>query len=172
MFNFDRILVPTDFSEYADEALKRALDLAEACDATIHLAHVIPEAPDIFKLSQYFVQEQKKIREEMAAEVDKFFDEQIAKFENNTKVKIKRVVLNGHISTEILKYEKKIKADMLVIATQGETAFEEFIFGSTSRRIIRYAVSSVLVVRKPKYKKNVSVSREIGFGLASEKGQN
>ena len=33
MFNIDRILVPTDFSSYADLALKRALDLAKACES-------------------------------------------------------------------------------------------------------------------------------------------
>lgn len=153
MFNFDRILVPTDFSEYSDESLKRALDLAEACDATIYLAYVIPEAPDLFKLSQYYVKEKNKIRREMDKEVANFFTEQVAKFENAGKVKIETVVLNGHISNSVLKYQKKIKADMLVIATQGETAFEEFVFGSTSRRIIRYATCSVLVVRKPKYKR-------------------
>ena len=54
---------------------------------------------------------------------------------------------------EAMGFSPDFAAALMAFATQGETAFEEFVFGSTSRRIIRYAACSVLVVRKPKYKK-------------------
>ena len=44
-----------------------------------------------------------------------------------------------------------INADMLVISTHGQTAIEEFLWGNTASKIIRYAKCSVLVVKKPKY---------------------
>ena len=37
------ILVPTDFSEYSDKALKQALDIAKDYHAKIYLLHVISE---------------------------------------------------------------------------------------------------------------------------------
>lgn len=40
MFNVKKILVPTDFSEASDRALKKAVDIAEAFNAEIVLLHV------------------------------------------------------------------------------------------------------------------------------------
>ena len=64
MFNVDNIIVPTDFSDYSDLSLKRALDLAEACNAKIYLIHVVADAPDIFKLDRFNTEGQKKIMKE------------------------------------------------------------------------------------------------------------
>jgi len=40
MFAPKRILVPTDFSDYSDEALKQALELAKQYNAKVYLLHV------------------------------------------------------------------------------------------------------------------------------------
>lgn len=153
MFNIDRILVPTDFSSYADLALKRALDLAEACEAKIYLVYVAPEAPDVFKLSKYIAEGQEKIQAELENQSTKYFKEQMAKFPVPENLKIETKVLNGSPYKEVLDFQEKIKADMVVIGTHGDTPFEGFFFGSTSSKIIRHATCSVLIVRKPKYAK-------------------
>ena len=151
MFNIDKILVPTDFSEHSDLALKRALDLAEACEAKIYLTYVAPDAPDVFKLSKYVEEGRKKIQEESEKQSEGFFKNQIAMYPEAEKVEIETKVLSGSPYKEILDFEKKIKADMVVIGTHGDTPFEGFFFGSTSHKIIRHATCSVLIVRKPMY---------------------
>ena len=148
MFNVDNILVPTDFSEHSDLALKRAIGLAEACKAKIHLVHVAPDAPDIFKLSKYVEEGRKKIQEESEKMSAEFFKKQIGLYPEANKVEIETAVLTGSPYKEILDFQKKIKADMLVIGTHGDTPFEGFFFGSTSHKIIRHARCSVLIVRK------------------------
>ena len=151
MFNVDKIVVPTDFSDYSDLALKRALDLAEACDAKIFLVHVVADAPDIFKLDRFNTEGQKKIMKELEKQSKEFFEKQLAKFPQMKNVDIETQVLRGIPSKEILDMQKKINADMLVISTHGQTAIEEFLWGNTASKIIRYAKCSVLVVKKPKY---------------------
>ena len=42
MIKHGKIVVPTDFSEQSEEALRRACTLASQFDAEIHLLHVIP----------------------------------------------------------------------------------------------------------------------------------
>ena len=74
------------------------------------------------------------------------------KFPDAQKVDIETIVLRGVPTKEILNFQKKVKADMLVIATHGQTAFEEFFWGNTASKLVRHANCSVLVVRKPKYK--------------------
>ena len=151
MFNVDKIVVPTDFSDYSDLALKRALDLAEACDAKIFLVHVVADAPDIFKLDRFNTEGQKKIMKELEKQSKEFFEKQLAKFPQAQNMDIETQVLRGIPSKEILDLQKKISADMLVISTHGQTAIEEFLWGNTASKIIRYAKCSVLVVKKPKY---------------------
>ena len=152
MFNVDNIIVPTDFSDYSDLAFKRALDLAEACQAKIYLTHVVEEAPDIFALDRFDKEGQKKIMKDLEKQSKEFFEKQIAKYPDTQKVDIETKVLRGVPTKEILALQKKIQADMLVIATHGQTAFEEFFWGNTASKIVRHANCSVLVVRKPKYK--------------------
>jgi len=38
-----KILVPTDFSEYSDRALRQALDIARQYGATVYILHVLRE---------------------------------------------------------------------------------------------------------------------------------
>ena len=95
MLNIEKILVPTDFSSYADMALQKAVDLAESCSvskAKIYLVYVWPETPDIFKLSKYIAEGRKKIKEELEKQSQKYFDDQMAKVKNIDKVKIKTKV--------------------------------------------------------------------------------
>ena len=151
MFNVDNIIVPTDFSDYSDLALQRALDLAEACNAKIYLTHVVAEAPDIFALDRFDKEGQKKIMKDLEKQSNEAFEKQLGKFPQAQKVDVETKVLRGIPSKEILSLQKKLKADMLVVATHGQTAFEEFLWGNTASKLIRYSGCSVLVVRKPKY---------------------
>jgi nucleotide-binding universal stress UspA family protein len=151
MFNVDIIIVPTDFSDYSDLAFKRAIDLAEACQAKIYLTHVVEEAPDIFALDRFNKEGQKKIMKDLEKQSKEFFEKQIAKYPEAQKVDIETKVLRGIPSKEILTLQKKINADMVVISTHGQSAFEEFFWGNTASKIIRHTNCSVLVVRKPKY---------------------
>ena len=151
MFNVDKIIVPTDFSDYSDLAFQKALDLAEACNAKIHLIHVVADSPDIFKLDRFNTEGQKKIMKELEKNCKDSFLEQMGKLPQAQKVDIETLVLRGIPSREIIDMQKKINADMVVIATHGQTAFEDFLFGNTASKIIRYSKCSVLVVRKPKY---------------------
>ena len=151
MFNVDNIIVPTDFSDYSDLALEKALDLAEACDAKIYLTHVVADSPDIFALDRFDKEGQKKIMKDLEKQCKDSFEEQTNKFPQAQQVTIETKVLRGIPSREILRIQKKINADMVVIATHGQSAFEEFLFGNTASKIIRYSKCSVLVVRKPKY---------------------
>ena len=151
MFNVDSIIVPTDFSDYSDLAFRRALDLAEACNAKIVLTHVVVEAPDIFALDRFNKEGQKKIMKDLEKQCKESFEEQLTKFPQAQKVDVETKVLRGIPSKEILNLQKKISADMLVIATYGQTAIEEFLWGNTASKLIRYSKCSVLVVRKPKY---------------------
>ena len=112
---------------------------------------VVADAPDIFALDRFDKEGQKKIMKDLEKQSKEFFEKQLVKFPHSQNVDIETKVLRGIPSKEILSLQKKIKADMVVIATHGQTAFEEFLWGNTASKLIRYSKCSVLVVRKPKY---------------------
>lgn len=153
MQNMKNILVPTDFSENSDLAIEKAIECAATCDATLHLAYVMPDAPNIFKLSKYMEKGRQQIQDELEKSCEIYFEKQISRSENKEDVKIKTHVQNGIPFKEILRLEKKLKPDLIVITAQGESALEEVIFGGTANKVIRYSISPVLLVKKPKYAK-------------------
>ena len=154
MQNIKTILIPTDFSKNSDLALQKSIEYAVTCDATLHLTYVMPDTPNIFKLSKYMEKGRQQILNELEKSCEIYFEKQISKFQDFKDVKIKTHVLNGIPFKEILRYEKKLKPDLIVITAQGESALEEVVFGGTANKVIRYSVSPVLLVKKPKYSKS------------------
>jgi nucleotide-binding universal stress UspA family protein len=41
------------------------------------------------------------------------------------------------------------KADIIVIATQGESGWQRFVFGSVAEKVVRHADCPVLTIRAP-----------------------
>ncbi len=154
MQNIKTILIPTDFSKNSDLALQKSIEYAVTCDATLHLTYVMPDTPNIFKLSKYMEKGRQQILNELEKSCEIYFEKQISKFQDFKDVKIKTHVLNGIPFKEILRYEKKLKPDLIVITAQGESALEEVVFGGTANKVIRYSASPVLLVKKPKYSKS------------------
>ncbi len=147
MIDVKKILVPTDFSEFSDKALSEALEIAETFNSKVYLLYV-QRGESGFTIMETFDQEtQAKIRSKLAQKTEAAFKKQVAKFPLSDKIEIVTEVAKGVPYNEILDYQKKIDPDVMVIAAQGRSAFEDFFFGSTSEKIVRRATCSILVVK-------------------------
>ena len=56
-------------------------------------------------------------------------------------------VLVGHAADQILRRAADTEAELIVMGHRGRSAIREWLFGSTSRRVVSHAHTSVLVVR-------------------------
>jgi nucleotide-binding universal stress UspA family protein len=56
-------------------------------------------------------------------------------------------VLVGHPADQILKAAARHKADMIVVRHRGRSAIQDWVSGSTSRRVFTHSPCPVLVVR-------------------------
>jgi nucleotide-binding universal stress UspA family protein len=54
----------------------------------------------------------------------------------------------GHAAEQILRLAVETSVDLIVVGHRGRSAIREWIFGSTSRRVVTHARCSVLVVRQ------------------------
>lgn len=146
MLNVKKILVPTDFSENAELALKRAVEIAEVFHSEVILIHAIPTESAF--VSTYLGEKgSDDLKKRLKEESNLIFDKLIKKYDKDKKVKISGVVRFGEPYNEILNFESDQNIDLIVIASHTKSFFEDVFFGSTTEKVVRRSKKSVLVVR-------------------------
>lgn len=78
--------------------------------------------------------------------------EQTSKALLSHDVTIQKRLVYGNPATEILKAARMMKADLIVMGSQGSTGVKRIILGSVSNKVVRSAGSSVAVIRHKKNK--------------------
>lgn len=143
---FRKILCPIDLDTKHLSSLEYARALAEGNDATVHLLHVIPTSEIFLSRPVYKQQpgdEGNFVRAENAAR-DALADIARAKLAG---VKHELAV---HVSPDpvktILEVERDLKADLMIMVTQGLTGLIHLVVGSVTERMIRKAYCPVLSV--------------------------
>ena len=144
MLPFLKILYPTDFSEPSYEALKAANELALHFSAELCLVHVVsPDvqtSPDLAG-SGLVLQEIEMLAENSLQEVVK---QRVPK-----ELHTSQIVVLGEAADEIIRISEETKADIIVIATHGQTGWRRFVFGSVAEKVVRLAPCPVLTIRAP-----------------------
>ena len=147
---YNKILVPTDFSESARFALPFAIDLAERYNASIHLIHVVEPivAPVDFAWGTYSYPDiEKQLSGYVEESLSKIVAEQIP---DNITTELSN--LHGKPWREIIAFAKAEGMDLIVMATHGLSGLSHAIYGSTAEKVVRKAHCPVLIVRHPDVK--------------------
>jgi len=140
-----KILVPTDFSEQAENALKVAAQLAKKHNAEIYLLHTL-ELPmqkiDPLSTSQnlpeamYFMQLAHKHFESL-------LDKKYLKGLN-----VHEIVEFYEIFRGVYQVCKKHDIDLIVMGSHGTNSFKEMLIGSNTEKVVRTSEVPVLVIKK------------------------
>lgn len=146
MINLKTILVPSDFSECSDAAIRYGLELARRFDAKLHLLHVVmdpatqPWAAEGLSIPmlESVAQWQKDAHQRLAASVP--------------AADAGRATVVTTIATpyqEILRYAAENAVDLIVMGTHGRSGMSHMLLGSIAERVVRRAPCPVLTVRHP-----------------------
>ncbi|MCF7808963.1 MAG: universal stress protein [Candidatus Marinimicrobia bacterium] len=148
--NFEKILVPTDFSESARYALPFAVDLAKKYGAKIHLLHVVEPiaVPVDFAWGTYSYPD---IEKQLSGYVENTLDT-IVKEDIPKDLTVQQSILHGKSWREIITFAKENELDLIVMATHGLSGFSHALYGSTAEKVIRKAPCPVLTIRHPEVK--------------------
>jgi nucleotide-binding universal stress UspA family protein len=146
MFAPKNILVPTDFSEYSDKALKKAVDIALQHKSKIYVLHVVDEVVqcavdyclDISLVKQVEKQSLGFAREKLQKEVEKFAQ--------SKGIQIIVDVKMGDTYETILKEQKDKRIDLIVIASRGKKGLIHHL-GSIADKVMRGAKCPVMLVK-------------------------
>lgn len=137
---FSNILVCCDGSKYSDNALRQACSLARQYGSDLTLIHVVEKTAksDILAGNEYT----KILRKYAKSSLEKA--QKIAR-EQGFEPKI--VTREGNVASEIVKYSKSSKADLIVVGSKGLGAVLQFLLGSVSSKIANHSLCSVLIVK-------------------------
>jgi len=138
------ILCPTDFSECSLNAIEYASKLGEKYQADLILFHVLNQA-DYLKLSPLDTSGANQINfitEKLTNLKEAVSRESIPKGLKYCQIDHRK----GKIVKATLDYSNLIKADMIVLGTEGINDLRENIIGSRASRIVESADVDVLVV--------------------------
>jgi nucleotide-binding universal stress UspA family protein len=135
-----RVLCAYDGSQAAGKAFDYALELATVFRAELCVLAVAqpPEPPEDVETEALLESAQEHFESGFAmlkAKADAA--RVIAKFD----------VAVGHPAEQILYHADSFGADHIVLGHRGKNAFQRWLMGSVSKRVISYATCSVTVVR-------------------------
>jgi nucleotide-binding universal stress UspA family protein len=140
MITLKRILVPHDFSETSEAAMKYATELARIFGAKLHVLHVSETArtdiPTDFPLGLEKGMEEA-VRERLLKTVpgrDK------REFHPNFALR------SGTPSAEIVRYAKERDIDLIVMGTHGRGLIAHAVMGSVTEKVVRNAPCPVLTL--------------------------
>jgi len=145
-----RLLVPTDFSGYAHNALWQAVAIASTYRAAVILLHVIGEeaAQYLTDLCLYDAVANQLTRQQLsAAAADKLQRQINGVIETHRDVDISAEIKIGIPYDEILKAQQDKGIDLIVLAAYGMTGIVKNLIGSVAERVTRGARCPVMLIR-------------------------
>lgn len=146
---YRRILWPTDFSRLANAVLSQAARLATRSGAQLLVLHVL-SPPAIYAVPDLSGIAWDQLERESRAAAQA----RLARLTNHVKARLPRtrvqgVLAEGNPATEILRAAKRLKCDLILIATHGHSGLAHLLIGGVAERVVRTAPCPVLTVRHP-----------------------
>src|SRR4051812_23317429 len=134
MIHVTKILYPTDFSPYSNQAYFHAVGLAETYGASLTVVYVYTPGA-----------------KEAAGGDRRYWRSQLEQVRPaNPDIAVHHALLEGDPAAEISRYAADVGIDVIVIGTHGRTGVDRLVMGSVAERVMREAPCSVLVVKLPK----------------------
>jgi nucleotide-binding universal stress UspA family protein len=144
---YGSIVVGTDGSETAGEAVRQAAELAKTVGAQVHIVSAYEPVPEA-RLRQ----ERKEAPEEIQwainprEEVENTLGSAKDQVEGSAG-KVETHAREGDAADAILDVAEEIDADLIVVGNRGMTGARRFLLGSVPNKISHHAPCSVLIVR-------------------------
>jgi nucleotide-binding universal stress UspA family protein len=142
-----KILVPVDFSSHSSEALRFAADMSNRYNASLELLHVfhvttyaLPEG--------YVVPSSEQVQLAMKELESQLEAAKQAALDASART-VHTTLVQGGVTTEILRYAKERECDLIVMGTHGRTGMKHLLMGSVAEQIVRVATCPVLTLRAP-----------------------
>lgn len=132
------ILVPTDFSDNAKDALIYALNFLKGDDAKLHVLYVLSMPPRTGGLTGSL---QLRMKENAQQDMRNLISEL-----KEIDIEIEPMIREGATVSVILDVAEQVDADAIIMGTKGSTGLESVILGSVASKVIEKSTFPVISV--------------------------
>ena len=144
---FGSIVVGTDGSETANEAVRQATELAKSIGASIYLVSAFEPVGN-----QRLREERQQVPEDMSWMVNEREDVNATLKEAEEKIKEEGVDVQifarqGDPADAILDVAEEQNADLIIVGNKGMSGAKRFLLGSVPNKVSHHAPCSVLIIR-------------------------
>jgi nucleotide-binding universal stress UspA family protein len=144
---FQRIVVGTDGSETAGEAVRQATDLARSTGANVEVVSAFEPVPQ-----ERLRSEQSQTPGDVAPYVGPREDVNVILDAAAGPARQEGIEVNTHAregdpADAILDVAEETKADVIVVGNKGMTGAARFLLGSVPNKVSHHAPCSVLIIR-------------------------
>lgn len=144
---FRSVVVGTDGSDTATQAVHQAVDLAKALGATLELVSAYEPVP-----AQRLREERREAPEDLQWAINPREDvdstlEQAAAIARDAGIQVTTYARTGDPADAILDVAEERDADLIVVGNKGMTGAKRFLLGSVPNKVSHHAPCSVLIIR-------------------------
>jgi nucleotide-binding universal stress UspA family protein len=141
---FKKILCPVDFSEFTQDVINYAVDLAKKYGAELHVMHVVPNMTYFTPYESFLTPENLVVIEKnIQDEVEKKFTRLL----KHDDVPTKTATRTGTPFVEIIDYAKTESIDLIVMGTHGHSGLEHILIGNVAEKVVRKSPCPVMTIR-------------------------
>jgi nucleotide-binding universal stress UspA family protein len=144
---FKSIVVGTDGSDTANQAVRQAVDLARAVGAKLELVSAYEPVP-----AQRLQEERRQAPEDLQWAINPREDvdatlEAAAALAREAGVDVDVYPRQGDPADAILDVAEEQEADLIVVGNKGMTGAKRFLLGSVPNKVSHHAPCSVMIIR-------------------------
>jgi nucleotide-binding universal stress UspA family protein len=144
---FKSIVVGTDGSDTAGEAVRQAAELAERLGAEVHVVSAYePVATTRLREESENVPSDVQWMINPREDVQAVLDAAVAVI-GETGVQVEIYAREGDPADAILDVAEEQKADLIVVGNKGMTGAKRFLLGSVPNKVSHHAPCAVLIIR-------------------------
>jgi nucleotide-binding universal stress UspA family protein len=144
---FKSIVVGTDGSETATEAVRQAADLARAVGAKLELVSAYEPVPE-----QRLSEERRQAPEDLQWAISPREDvdatlEAAAAVARDAGIAVEVYPRQGDPADAILDVAEEREADLIIVGNKGMSGAKRFLLGSVPNKVSHHAPCSVMIIR-------------------------
>jgi universal stress protein A len=146
MLTLKTVLVPTDFSQASESALRYGKAMAEAFGSSLHVVHVMEDLLAHAWAAEVYVSSMPQLRDEIERESRQRLVALLTE-EERKAFRAETALLAGNPFIEIIRYAKANSVDLIVMGTHGRGPIAHMLLGSVAEKVVRKSPCPVLTVR-------------------------
>lgn len=138
---FDKILLPTDGSEFSENEVERAIKaLSDGGEIIILSVATKLDASTPFHNKKRI----KRVNKDFFKEAQENVERMAKRFDE--RVKVKKMVVEGLPSDKIVEIADEEDVDLIIIAASGKSGLQKFFIGSVAEKVLKSTERDVLLI--------------------------